>query len=68
MNKVNVHLNCPAAPVEAGVDGVDKDRPAILEIGYHGHADHSHDKLHPRMGTKARKKLERYFASVLLVS
>ena len=43
------------APVITRVDGIDKDRPSILEIGDHGHAHHSKNKLYPGIGTKARR-------------
>ncbi|MNM98068.1 hypothetical protein D3C81_1105890 [compost metagenome] len=50
------HLDRGAAPVVFIVDRVDEQRPAVLHVGDHRHADHAEDQLHPRR-RKARRGL-----------
>src|ERR1700712_859028 len=42
------YLDRRAAPVMLFVDRVDKQRPAVLHVRDHGHADHAEHELHPR--------------------
>ena len=40
-------LDRRAAPVELGVDGIDEERPAILQVGDHRHAENAEGELPP---------------------
>ena len=41
------HLDGLAAPVEFRVDGIDEQRPAVLQVRDARHADDADDQLHP---------------------
>ena len=41
------HLDGRPAPVEFGVDRIDEQRPAVLEVRDTGHADDADDQLRP---------------------
>src|SRR5262249_39662809 len=40
-------LDRRAAPVILGVDRIDEQRPAVLQVGDHRHADDAHHELEP---------------------
>src|SRR6266481_9208996 len=40
-------LDCSPAPVVLRVDRIDEQRPAVLKIRDHGHADDAHRELQP---------------------
>src|SRR6516164_8612012 len=44
-------LDRGASPVILGIDRIDEQRPAVLQIGDHRHADDAHDELEPTEAT-----------------
>ncbi len=46
------HLNVFDPPVVLGIDGVDEQCPAVLQIGDAGHADDADDELDPRIAQR----------------
>jgi hypothetical protein len=50
-------LNGRASPVVLFIDGVHKQRPAVLHVRDHGHADHAEYELYPRRSQPRRSCL-----------
>ena len=50
-------LNGRATPVVFGIDRIDEQRPAVLQVRHACHADDADDELHPRIPERGRARL-----------
>src|SRR5229473_1041082 len=48
------HLDRSSSPMELGVDRIYEQRPAVLQIRDHGHADDADRQLHPPIRRRLR--------------